>query len=195
MREEEGIEAFSGLAVAQESFLVVVDVQPKFMSGMYEAQRVVRRTEFLARLAHLLGVPVIATEQNPERMGSTDPALAELVGKAIPKMRFSCTGVPAFDQAVERMAGKGRNQAVLVGIETHICVSQTAMGLIEMGFDVLVGVDALSARTIDRHEVGLARLRDVGVSAAHTESIAYEWLEAADHPKFRDALDLVKRFA
>jgi nicotinamidase-related amidase len=87
-----------------------------------------------------------------------------------------------------------RNQAVLVGVETHICVSQTALSLLSEGFEVFVCADAVGARSVDRHKLGMERMRDAGAVAAHTEAIAYEWLQTADDPQFREALELIKEY-
>lgn len=176
-----------------ESVLIVVDLQPAFLKAIHEADRVLRRSEFLARIASLLGVPVWGTVQNVERMGGLDPSIdALLTEPADPKMAFSCMGCLPF---VSRLEASGRNQFVLVGIETHICVSQTAHHLLDQGYEVAVCADAVSARSLDRHEVGLARIRAAGAAIVHTESIAYEWMHGADHPKFREALEVVKAFS
>jgi len=102
-------------------------------------------------------------------------------------MTFSCCGIEPFNASLA-----GKKQVVLTGIETHICVNQTAHNLLDAGYDVIVCDDAVSARSINRHKVGLKRLRDAGMTLAHTESIAYEWAGSAEHPKFRDMLALVK---
>lgn len=170
---------------------MVVDVQPSFLKAIWERERVLRRTDFLLQIATLLGVPVLATEQVPERMGGTEPRLA-LPQPALAKKSFSCCGTPSFRDALE---ATGRKQIVLVGIETHICVSQTAADLLNQDFEVLVCPDAVSARTIEMHKLGMERMRDSRLLPIHTEAVAYEWMGAADHPEFREALKLVKQFA
>jgi nicotinamidase-related amidase len=185
------------LARLEDSVLVVVDVQPSVLDLAWERQRVLDRASFLIRVAGLLDVPVIVTEQNPARLGGTatelDPALGSHPrgAKRVSKMDFSCWGEPAFQDAWDNL---GRGQAVLVGIESHICVCQTAHDLLELedDVDVLVCEDAVSARTEGMHRNGLRRMRDEGVALAHTESVAYEWLRSAEHPAFRDVLRLVK---
>lgn len=172
-----------------QSFVLVVDVQGALSKAIWEMDRTVDRCRFLARIARLLDVPVLATEQNPSRMGATVPELAELVEETFAKMAFSALG---STELMSRLQSLGRRQAVVVGIETHICVSQSALGLLELGYEVAVCPDAVSARSVDRHKLGMERIRDAGVVPAHTEAVAYEWLGAADHPKFRDALAIVK---
>jgi hypothetical protein len=162
------------------------------MSAIFEADRVMQRTEFLVKIAHTLGVPVIGTEQNPSRMGGLAETLLPFLNEpAESKMTFSCSGCDLFRRYF--VAGP-LQQVVLVGIETHICVTQTANELLEIGHEVIVAADALSSRTPDRHEIGLKRLAASGAVAAHSESIAYEWMRSAEHPKFKEALEIVKAY-
>jgi nicotinamidase-related amidase len=175
------------------SVLVVVDVQPKFMAAIWEAERVMRRTEFLVRCAQALAGTIIATEQNPSRMGATADSLLPLLSEpAQAKMTFSCSGCELFQR---HFVNATPMQVTLVGIETHICVSQTAHELLDLGHEVIIGIDAVSARTEDRHAIGLERLRAAGAVLAHTESIAYEWMRTAEHPNFRSVLEIVKQYA
>jgi nicotinamidase-related amidase len=173
----------------ENSVLVVVDVQPSFMKAIYEADRVLERTSFLAKVSRLLEIPVIATEQYPKRMGATDPSLTPHLTSVHGKMSFSCAGCGDFSDA---LAATGRRQVVLVGVETHICVSLTANALLDTGYELVVCPDGVSSRTMERHKLGMERIRDAGAVPAHTEAVAYEWLQTAEHPKFREALALVK---
>lgn len=178
--------------------MIVVDLQPSFLRVIHEAEKVVRRSEFLTQIAGLLEVPIIATEQVPERMGGTDERIGRhLPSAGIGKATFSCVGCAGFDARLADVVPKLGElpQVILVGIETHICVTQTALHLLERGFDVKVCEDAVSARAKEMNEIGFRRLRHAGADVAHTESIAYEWMRAANHPKFRDALTVVKEFA
>jgi nicotinamidase-related amidase len=185
------------LASRVDSVVVVVDMQPTFLAAIHEKERVLSRCRFLVEMAFLLGVPVLATEQNVARMGGTEESLASLFSahgvKPVDKMCFSCCGSTDFMSLLEET---GRKQVILVGIETHICVNQTAHDLLEdttdLFHEVLIGADAVSSRSLEMHKVGLKRLRDAGTVIAHTESIAYEWLQSAQDPQFRDALKIVK---
>lgn len=198
------------IADASRSVLIVIDMQPSFLKAIYEADRVVRRVEFLLRIANLVGVPVLATEQYPERMAGThERLLAQLKSPPIGKMTFSCVGCEAFDGALAGFVNRqstmatsnspirtpNSTQAVLIGIETHICITQTALGLLDRGYEVKVCEDAVSARRREMSDIGCRRLRHAGVDVAHSESIAYEWLKRADCPMFRDALVVVKNFS
>lgn len=175
----------------ERSALLVVDLQPSFLRAIHEPERVLARSGFLAQIARLLGVPVLASEQYPERMGGTDPAIAPFASDPPPfaKMAFGCA---ECSEMMGALRATGRTQAVIVGIETHICVSQTAHGLLKAGYEVVVCPDAVSSRTLDRHKLGMERIRDAGAVPAHTEAVAYEWMGTAEHPRFREALALVK---
>jgi nicotinamidase-related amidase len=181
------------LARLEDSALIVVDMQPTFLDPVWERERVLGRCRFIAECARFLGVPILATEQYPERMGGTEPGLLEAMGVGpIPKMSFSCLGEKEFRKAWKTL---DREQAVIVGIETHICVTQTAYDLLEDEVDVIVCLDAVSARSEDRHKTAVKRMRDEGAGVAHTESVVYEWMQSAEHDRFRDVLGVVKRSA
>lgn len=171
------------------SVLVLVDLQPKFMAAIHEADRVMNRSLFLAKVAKLLNIPVLGTVQNQARMGGLDEAFGEICPNPFDKMTFSCTESAPFFTALE---GLERSQVVLVGVETHICVSLTAHGLLGAGYQVVVCPDAVSSRTQDRHKLGTERIRDAGITPAHTEAVAYEWFRDAARPEFRAFLEIVK---
>ncbi|MCW5940067.1 MAG: isochorismatase family protein [Fimbriimonadaceae bacterium] len=180
------------LARLEDSALIVVDMQPTFLGPVWEGERVLGRCRFIAECARLLGVPILVTEQYPERMGGTEPGLLQATEAApIAKMSFSCLGEKEFRKAWKAL---DREQAVIVGIETHICVTQTAYDLLEDEVDVIVCLDAVSARSEDRHKAAVKRMRDEGAGVAHTESVVYEWMQSAEHDRFRDVLAVVKRF-
>lgn len=174
------------------SGLIVVDLQDSFLAPIKERDAVVHRSRFLIEVARLLQVPIIATEQYATRMGGTAETIREALGDApaLDKMCFSSCRSEGFWTAWE---GLDRSQAVLVGIETHICVNQTAQDLLERGYEVFVCEDATGAR-MDAREGALKRLRHEGVVVTHTESVAYEWLGEAGTPEFKEALELVKRY-
>ena len=175
--------------VPEDSLLLVVDVQERFLSPIFESERVEERCKFLCEVATLFGIPVLATEQYPERMGGTIESLLPYVGNPHRKMEFSAYQDDFFVNLIQMT---GRKQIVVVGIETHICVSQTCHDLLRAKFEVVVCPDAVSARTQDRHKLGMERMRDAGIVPAHTEAVAYEWCNSADNPQFRHLLSVVK---
>lgn len=180
------------LAALDQTGLIVIDLQSNFLAAIDDADHVLRRCEFIIRAANSLGVPVFVTEQYPARMGSThEDLLPYLSGATIEgKMVFSALGAPSLATWLE-----GKTQIVLCGIETMICVNQTAQQLWELGHEVIVAGDAVGGRSLEMHELGLSRLRSASCEIAHTEAIVYEWMETAEHPKFRDVLKLVKEFS
>ncbi|MCW5937243.1 MAG: isochorismatase family protein [Fimbriimonadaceae bacterium] len=180
------------VARIDESVLVVVDMQATFLRPIFGRDEVVRRCQFLIECANLLDVPVIATEQVPEKMGGTEPAIRALLqDDPVAKQSFGCFGEKEFRKAWKRL---DRPTAVLCGIETHICLLQTANQLLDEDHDVVICADAASAREQSMHKLALKRLRDEGVAMAHSETVVYEWMESAEHPKFREVLEVVKRY-
>lgn len=181
------------LASPSDSVLLVVDMQPTFLKPIWEAGKISVRTSFLIQIAKLIGVPVLATEQYPERMGGTDPAIDVLLGEAgahkWSKRAFSCA---LCSPCAEAISCSGRRQCIVTGIETHICVNQTVHHLLDSGYEVFVVEDAVSARTPLMHANGVTRMRESGAVIAHSESIAYEWMGSSEHPAFREMLELVK---
>lgn len=173
----------------ENSLLVVVDVQSRFLAPIFESDRVEARCKFLCEVAQLFGVPILSTEQYPEKMGGTIESLVPYVGEPHRKMNFSAMLDTWF---IEMVKASERTQVIVVGIETHICVSQTCHHLLEQGYETVVCPDAVSSRTQDRHKLGMERLRDAGIVPAHTEAIAYEWCRSAENPLFREMLNIVK---
>lgn len=153
--------------------LVVVDAQPRFLGA--GAEQVVERVAWLVAVAAQLGVPVVVTEEEPERNGATDPRIADRLPAGTPvltKPTFGLAGTPEILAAV-RAAGRGT--AVLVGAETDVCVAQSAIGLREAGFACVVVEDATFSPG-EMHERGLARLAADGVTRNHAKGVTYEWL-------------------
>jgi len=170
--------------------LVVVDVQVKLARLMHESEALLDNLSRLVRGATVLGVPVVATEQNPAGLGPTVEEVAPLLPAGpIPKMAFSCCGEPAFTEALE---ATGRRQALLAGIETHVCVYQTARDLLARGYGVHVVADAVSSRSARNREVGLEKMRAAGAEVTSVETALFEMLEVAEGPAFKQILEIVK---
>jgi len=174
--------------------LVVVDMQEPFLSVIHERERLTENVTLLCRAATTLGIPAVATVQYASRMGGVVPAIAEALGsradvEPLDKMCFSCAGSPDFLAALE---ATGHRQVLLCGVETHICVSQTAHDLLHAGYQVHVAADAVSSRTLERHKLGMERIRDAGARACAAEAAVYEWLQEAGTPEFKEILKLVR---
>lgn len=170
------------------SLLAIIDVQERLLAAMPDGERVVARCRRLAEAARLLGVPAVLTEQYPQGLGSTPAELAALLPAAAAKLAFSCCGCVAFDEAV---AG-GRAAVVVAGLETHVCVAQTALDLAAAGVTVFVAVDAVAARHAVDHETALRRLEAAGVILTTSEAVLFEWCRTAEHPQFQAIRRLVR---
>lgn len=175
----------------ESAVLVVIDVQGKLARLMFEHPAYVEHLVRMARGARILGVPVVWAEQNPQGLGPTIPEVAEALEglRPIAKTSFSCGSDPAVREA---LAATACRRAFLVGIETHICVAQTALDLLADGWEVEVVTDATSSRTAANKEIGLTRMREAGARTTGVETALYGWLGSSDHPRFRDVLALVR---
>ncbi|MCX7780790.1 MAG: hydrolase [Negativicutes bacterium] len=173
------------------SALIVVDVQENLLSAIYDWEAVLATIVKLVKCANILNIPVIVTEQYPKGLGSTHRHIRELLPKFEPyeKITFSCFGSPDF---VMRLRQIGCETLLLAGIETHICVSQTALDALEKGYRVHVAADASGSRALFNKETGLAKLRQAGVVITSFEIALHEWLERADTQEFKAVLPLVK---
>ena len=174
----------------EDTLLVVVDMQEPFLRGIQDRERLMDNVLLLVRAANLLGVPALPTTQYAARMGSVIPEVSKgLSASPVNKLCFSCAGQPEF---LDFVRSSGRRQILLCGVETHICVSQTALDLVIKGFQVHVAADAVSARSLEKHKLGMERLRDSGVLPCAAEAAVYELLVAAGTPEFKSILALVK---
>lgn len=180
-------------SIREQSALIVVDLQDTFLAPIKDKERVLSRSGFIIEVARLLHVPYLVTEQYAARMGRTNEHIRSLLGEtaALDKMCFSGFGLQEFREAFYAL---GKRQAVIVGIETHICVTQTVLDSLDRGISCFVCADAVSARLPDAHDIALQRMRDAGAVITHTESVAYEWLENAGTDDFKAALEIIKRY-
>ncbi|PWE31438.1 hydrolase [Maritimibacter sp. 55A14] len=176
---------------ASDSALVVIDMQERLVPAMQAPARTIRNTRLLLRAAERTGVPALLTEQYPSGLGATVAEVASAAGDApvLPKMHFSCMEDTEF---AARFRALGRRQAVLTGMEAHICVVQTAASLVEDGYEVFVVSDATASRTIESEHACLERLGAAGVSVVTTEMVVFEWLGQAGTAAFKELLPLIK---
>ncbi len=171
--------------------VVVVDVQGKLSQLMHEKSRLFANIEILIKAAKLLSIPVLWTQQCPDSLGQTIPQITELLtdNKPIDKASFSCCGNEKFDSNLKNL---NRKQVILCGIESHICIYQTSVELVEAGYDVTVIADAVSSRTTQNKAIALNKMRVKGVDISSTETVLFELLKTADHPKFKQIAKLIK---
>jgi nicotinamidase-related amidase len=175
------------------TIVVAVDLQEPFLRTIHERDRVIANSRLLIQAAHVLGVPVVTTLQYASRMGGLVPEIAELfaeTGKSdYDKLVFSCCGSDEFTAALD---ASDRRQVLLCGVETHICVAQTALDLLHRGYQVHVSPDAVSSRTLERHKLGMEKIRDAGGLPTAAEAAVFELLYAASAPEFKAIHALVK---
>jgi len=176
---------------AEDTVLVVIDVQEKLARAMFEKEAVADNTAKLVRGAKILELPVVWTEQNPRGLGPTLPQVSELLvdQKPVTKLSFSCCGEPAFMKELENLK---RRQVLICGMEAHVCVYQTAADLVTRGYEVQIVMDAVSSRTCENKAVGLERSKLLGASLTSTETALFELLKIAEGDKFKQMLKVVK---
>ncbi len=171
------------------SVLVVVDVQDKLLAKIPTADALVRNTAFLLDVAALIGVPTRGTEQYPKGLGPMTADLARRLPPALPaKTAFSCCGAAGF---LTELRGLARPNVVVTGMESHVCVAQTTLDLLEAGYTVFLPVDALASRHIIDHDTALRRLERAGAIPTTVEAVAFEWIGDASHPQFKAVSRLV----
>ena len=198
---------------ADESQLLLVDYQERLMPFIHEQEAVLRNALRLGQMARMLGVPAWGTEENPARLGENPPELRALCRKTLAKMHFSACAdgltellraparaaqggnarsLPKHLQKTAPSATEQRNTIVVAGCETHVCLLQTALDLLEDEFEVWVVTDACSSRTERNRDAAFDRLAGAGAELVTTEMVAFEWLRSAEHPLFKDVLSLIK---
>jgi len=171
----------------------VVDIQERLMRVIDNADRVTRNSALLLKAAAVLDLPVLATTQYRERIG---PLLSEITAELggiepLDKMEFDCFANPGFREAVTALPG-GVDTLLVCGVETHICIYQTVVGALNMGYRVWVAADAVSSRTPANRKLGLARIREIGGVVGSTEMIVYDLLGRAGTPAFKALLPALK---
>lgn len=173
------------------SVLVVVDVQDKLLQAICDWQSVLDNTVKMVKFAQALGVPVVVTEQYPKGLGPTNEALFELLPgrNVMEKTVFSCFGADGFAARLGQLEAR---TLVLVGIEAHICVQQTALEALVRGYSVHVITEAVGSRSLANKELGLAKIRQAGGVISGVEIALYEWLERSDTAEFKAILPLIK---
>ena len=173
-----------------DSVLCVIDVQPHFVGKLAETDGgapFLQRVVWVAALANALGIPTVVTEEEPDRNGSTLPEIVERLPEPTPrypKPTFGLADVPAIMAAIE---ATGRHSAVLVGMETDVCVAHSALGLLDRGYRVVVVRDAVLAPGT-AHEDGIERMRAAGATMIGTKGLFYEWARTVDMASKLDEL-------
>jgi nicotinamidase-related amidase len=172
---------------ADDCVLIIVDVQERLGDAMPRKvlNRVVANTTLLTRSADLMDIPVLHTEQYPRGLGTTLPSIMEALPSSVQsfeKTSFSCCAAEGFRAALDALK---RQQVVIVGMESHVCVLQTALDLCAAGLQVFVAEDAICSRRLENYQNALERMRQATVGVVSAESVVFEWMGSADHPKFK----------
>ena len=175
----------------ESSLLLLVDLQARLAPAISGHERVTRRSVALLDAARLLDVPVLASEHCPGNIGTTIEPIAQRLrpGELVGKTHFSCTDEPGL---AERLTAARRAQVIVCGMEAHVCVMQTALGLAAMGLEVYVAADACGSRRDEDRDAAYARMAADGLRIATTEMAMFEWMGRADVPPFRELLKVVK---
>jgi nicotinamidase-related amidase len=173
--------------------LIVVDIQEKLLPPIFQKEQLVRNSQLLIRLAGILDIPTMLTTQYSKGLGNTIPEVASLLPdtQAIEKSAFSCFGSDVFCSVLKRLPGN-RNTVVLCGMESHICVAQTALAALREGYLVHVASDAVSSRSEWNWKIGLERMRAAGAVVSSTEMIIYESLRSSGTSAFKSMLQYLK---
>ena len=176
---------------ARHSVLFIVDIQMRLAPAIADADAVIARTVILLTAAARLDVPIVVSEQYPQGLGPTDARLLPLPESAVimPKTSFSALG---DDGIRAHLADLGRRQIVLAGMETHVCVLQTALASKAHGYEVAVAADAVGSRHPERKQRGLERMRDAGIAIVDSEMVVFEWLADAGSPAFKELSRLIR---
>ena len=175
----------------QNCCLVVVDVQGKLARLMYDKQVLFKNIQILIKTAKILNIPILWCQQCPDALGPTIPEIAQLLtgNEPIDKSAFSCCGAEQFNIKLNESA---RQQVLLCGIETHVCIYQTAVDLLAKGFSVDMIADAVSSRTPENKQIAINRMAAGGINITCTEMALFELLKTAEHHQFKQIAKLIK---
>ncbi|MDA0981571.1 MAG: isochorismatase family protein [Proteobacteria bacterium] len=173
--------------------LLVIDVQGRLAPRIIGADGIEQRCIALVQGAKALQIPVFLTEHCPEALGATLPTIRGLVAESaiFAKRHFSAMNEPALPEALKR---SGRDQILVAGMEAHVCVMQTMLGLLQANYRCWLATDALGSCRQEDRQAAIDRLRDAGATPASAEMALFEWARHADHPAFRTILSLVKAY-
>ena len=173
------------------TILIVVDFQDNLFQVMQDKENLLDNAAKVIKGAKVFNIPIIITEQSPEKLGPTMPALArELSGsETIGKESFSSWANIKFR---EKLESASRRQAIIMGIECHVCVYQTVLDLIDHGYSVHVVADAVSSRTKENSDTGLAAMKRAGAHLTSTEMVLFELVRSAGDAKFKEIYKIVK---
>lgn len=172
------------LIQTHKSCLLVVDIQDKLVPAVQQPEQLISNTRWLIEIANLLKVPVLTSEQYPKGLGETTPSLKEILPTEgfMEKTFFSCMSEPSCNEKINSIRP---SQVVIVGMEAHICVMQTAIQLKQQAREVYVVADCVSSRSVEDKQFALERMRQAGIYIVTREMVAFEWMQKSDTEMFR----------
>jgi len=175
----------------ENAVLVVIDVQGKLATLMHNKDDFYKNAVRMIEGAKVLDIPVLWNEQLPDKLGTTIPEIKSALEGAAPlvKKTFSCCGNNDF---ISRLEGLKRRQVLLVGMETHVCVYQTAQDLLAESYDVSLVADAISSRSLENKQIGLSTMKDLGARITNVEMALFEMLQTAEGDQFKKVIQIVK---
>jgi len=178
---------------SEECALIIIDIQEKLLPPIFQKEQLVRNAQLLIRAAGILKIPALLSTQYAKGLGATVPEVASLLpaAKPVDKTLFSCFGSDVFCNLLQRLPGQ-RSTLLLCGIESHICVAQTALAALRDGYVVHVASDAVSSRTEWNWKIGLDRMRTAGAVISSTEMIIYELMRSSSTAAFKELLPHLK---
>ena len=176
---------------AEEATLVIIDVQERLSRVIFQRERLIDNLKRLIQGMQVLDVPILLTEQYPQGLGPTINEVSTLLSglQPLPKLCFSCYGDENF---VRELQKQHRKHVIISGIESHVCVYQTAADLIKSGYEVHVVTDCISSRTPENREIGFKKMSQIGATLTSTETILFELLRAAGGEKFKKISQIVR---
>lgn len=172
---------------SENSILILIDLQGRLMPAIDQGEVVLKQCIRTAQIAQLLEIPIISTEQSPSSLGSNLDSIQSFCSKIIQKEHFN-----ACADGLIAAIPDTRQQCILMGCETHVCLMQTALKLIDEGFDVSVVVDGVGSRRALDKQIALDRLSTAGARLITVEMLGFEWLKTAQNPVFKEVLTLLK---
>ena len=176
----------------EDSILLIIDIQEKLLNAVFNKEVLENRSEIMLKTANILNVPVFVTEQYPAGLGETVKKLKNMF--LSDSQIFEKTDFNAFNnyEIFKNFSDQKRKQVLISGIETHICVYQTAEFLVSNGYEVTIIVDACGSRSAEEYELGLKNLEGLGAKIKTTEMVIFELLKSAKHPNFKEIQALIK---
>jgi len=172
---------------SESSILILIDLQGRLMPAIDQGETILNLCIRTAKIAKLLEIPIIGTEQSPISLGSNMESIKSLCSKTICKEYFD-----ACADGLTEVIPNHRQQCILMGCETHVCLMQTALKLIDEGYDVSVVVDGVGSRKALDKQIALERLQAAGARLITSEMLGFEWLKSAQNPAFKEVLALLK---